>query len=82
MDKRWRRYFKNIELTVKGFQLSITSNGTVYHLRTDGMRKLDTLWHGNAGIMTVSLPDETEARIEFSKDGIRILQDKQEATNV
>jgi hypothetical protein len=71
-----RRYFPNAELTAKGFNLSITSKGTVYHRSNRGMVKLDSFWQYGSGKIIVDLPNEESAVILLTKEGPKVEEEK------
>ncbi len=72
-----RYYHPNQEISYNGFKLSITSNGTVYHQSGKGLIKLDSLWLKRTRVLSVSLPDENELLLKHTKEGIKILNDKE-----
>ena len=65
-----RYYHPNQIITVRKHRLSVTNSGTVYHDSPSGFRKLESLWQGKIGILTVILPDGSSIKIKPTKTGL------------
>lgn len=71
-----RYYFKNREIDINGFHLSITTNGATYHVDKGTYRRLDAIWFGKLGYLAVTLPDETTVKLRPTAKGIEKIKNE------